>query len=282
MPVGNRHEYVLRLFRTDPGLLGTLIERTTGEEVPAFDRVVHGKEASHIDQPTEVFVDAVHVLYRGETPQLAVVVEMQHREVKKKLFDWPHFLFTARIEHQCPTVLVVVTVSAKTAAWARQPIYGGLGRSVVRPIVVCLDELETGIDLGTSLLFAVAEAATPNDLDQVANELADIPGDQALQYAEFLLTALQGTAAYETWRAIMLEDETLYKHAYAQELLAEGEKRGEKKGEARMIVRALERRGFTVSDRLRRKILSCQDQSQLDHWFDRAMVTDDVERLFSE
>jgi hypothetical protein len=67
---------------------------------------------------------------------------------------------------------------------------------LVRPIVICLEDLEPGADLGTSLLSAFADSVTEDDLKLLADELAEIPDDQARRYSEILLTGLKG-AAYE-------------------------------------------------------------------------------------
>lgn len=84
----------------------------------------------------------------------------------------------------------------------------------------------------------------------------------------------------------MEEIRSQYQEFLREEAIAEAKARGleegKAEGEALMVIRALEQRGFTVSDRRRRKILACQDRSQLEHWFDQALVTDDVERLFNE
>jgi hypothetical protein len=281
MPVGSRHEHVLELVEQVPGLLESLIELNTGKEVPEYDSVDSAGESATIREPIEVFADSVRVFRKNGRPRLAVIVEMQHRPSKKKLFDWPHFLFGFRVEHGCPTVLVVLTVSAKTAEWAREPIDGGLGQSLVRPIVICLDELEPQSDLGLNLLFAFADRSSQDNLEHLADALATIPADQAKRYADILLGGLRGDAA-DTWRELMKRNYQMYQNEYAQELLARGREEGQTQGEARSILRVLAARGIAVPDRISRKILACQDQSQLDHWLDQAAVTDDIERLFSE
>ncbi|MCD0442254.1 hypothetical protein LO763_01265 [Glycomyces sp. A-F 0318] len=246
--------------------------------MPDYDAVKSGREAHNLNRPTELFVDAVRVFCQGETPQLAAVVEMQHREVEKKLFDWPHFLFAARVEHGCPTILVVLTVSVKTAEWARRPIDGGLGQSLVRPVVICLEELEPDSDIGVSILRAFTDNVTENDLRQLSAALADLPADLARQYAGIVSTGLQGTENFTTWRDLMALEDYVYQNDYARELIA----KGELKGKAISILQVLAARDIEVPERVRKKILACQDQAQLEHWLAQAAVTDDIVRLFSE
>ncbi|THV41311.1 hypothetical protein [Glycomyces buryatensis] len=278
MPPGKRHEAIIELSKKVPGLLSNLIAQATGEEVPAHDAVRHSGEAANLLVPIERLSDGVQVFYRDESPQLAAVFEMQHATERRKKRDWPYFVAAMELEHDCPAVLIVVTVSAKTAAWARKPIEFGFGRCVMRPIVICLEELEPGDDMGFMLLFALREKASRGDLEQLWREINTVPEDLAKLYADIVGVGLFGTDSYEIWSDLMKIEDIRYEHPYAQELIA----KGKAQGEARAILEVLSSRGFEVSDRLRRKITGCQDQSQLLIWLRGAAVTDDVERLFSE
>lgn len=282
MPPGKRHELITELVEQSPTLLAGLIEEESGEPVPDFDKVWAGKESANIRYPQEFRSDAVRVFFQDSIPKLAVIVEMQHRPEKKKGIDWPHFLFATRAVYGgCPTFMVVITVSRKTAAWAREPIDGGGGMAVMRPIVVCLDEREPSDDLAAVLLGMFAENATTEGLRALAEALATIPEEPAKQYADILLAWLQGKA-FETWRDLMKYSDIRYQNAYADELRAEGRAEGRAEEAAEAILRILAKRGIVVSERAQRKIRACKDQSQLDHWLDESVVTDDVERLFSE
>lgn len=286
MPPGKRHEAIIQLAKTVPGMLPDLIKRASGEDPPAHDAVTRSGEATNLVVPIERTIDGVQLLCLDGIPQLAVGFEMQHWPERSKAFDWPYFTAALRLEHQCPAVLVVVTVSSKTAEWARKPIDVGLGRQVLRPIVVCLEELEPGDDMGLMLLFALSEKASKEDLEQLWRAINTISPERASQYADIIGVGLFGTDSYKIWSDLMRIEDIRYQHPYAQELIAkgreEGVRQGELRGEARSILRILASRGIDVPDRLSKKILACQDQSRLEYWLDNVAVTDDIERLFSE
>lgn len=289
MPPGKRHEAIIKLSKEVPDLLANLIARAAGKAMPTHDTVQQSGEAANLLVPIERLTDGVQVFRRDGVAQLAVVFEMQHEKDRRKERDWPYFVAAMELEHDCPAVLVVVTVSSKTAKWAREPITFGFGRCSMEPIVICLNELKPGDDMGLMLLFALKDNPTRAELERLCRELNTMPPELAKQYADIVGVGLFGTDAYEIWSDLMTKMEEIrsqYQEFLREEAIAEAKARGleegKAEGEALMVIRALEQRGFTVSDRRRRKILACQDRSQLEHWFDQALVTDDVERLFNE
>lgn len=273
---GKRHELVTELVEHAHDMLTALIAEQTGTVIPTYDKVLPGKESVTLRNPSQFFADGTRVFLENSIPKLAVVIEMQHRPEKKKLIDWPLFLMATRACYEgCPTFVVVVTVSTKTAVWAREAIDCGGGS--VQPLVICLEELDSDADLGSAMLCAFIDGDRTKELEDLAEALADISEDLAKRYAGILLDGLQGEA-FKTWRRIMERSKIGYQNDYAKELLAEGKL----EGEARSILRVLASRGIDVPDRLSRKILACQDPSLLEHWLDNVAVTDDIERLFSE
>ncbi|WP_205326672.1 hypothetical protein [Glycomyces sp. YM15] len=286
MAAGKRHEAIIKLTKEVPDLLANLLARATGETLPIHDSILPSGEAANLIVPIERISDGVQVLYSDGKAQLAVVFEMQHGKERRKEFDWPYFTAALRLEHQCPTVLVVVTVDPTAAKWARQPIDLGFGLHVMRPAVVCLNEFDPGDDMGFMLLFALKDNPTKAELEELWRAINTLAPELASQYADIVGVGLDGTEAYEIWRELMKIEDFRYQHPYAQELLArgreEGRAEGEAKGEAKAILRVLTARGVAVPDRVAKKILACQDQAQLEHWLDQAAVTNDIERLFSE
>lgn len=47
------------------------------------------------------------------------------------------------------------------------------------------------------------------------------------------------------------------------------------------MLRLLERRGLTVSDEQRERVLSCRDLLTIEAWFDRAIVASIVDEVFA-
>lgn len=58
---------------------------------------------------------------------LGIVVEVQLRKDARKCFVWPAYVMSLRSRLGCGCCLLVITPSAATARWARQPIITGPG-----------------------------------------------------------------------------------------------------------------------------------------------------------
>lgn len=63
---------------------------------------------------------------------------------------------------------------------------------------------------------------------------------------------------------------------------AQGEAKGEAKGQAKYLLRALERRGISVDDETRRRILACRDTRLLDQWCDRALTASTLAEVLGD
>jgi hypothetical protein len=50
--------------------------------------------------------------------------------------------------------------------------------------------------------------------------------------------------------------------------------------EARMLLRVIAARGFSVSDDVRERVTSCTDVTQIEAWADRAAVATTLEEVF--
>jgi hypothetical protein len=56
---------------------------------------------------------------------------------------------------------------------------------------------------------------------------------------------------------------------------------GRAEGEARMLLRVIAARGFSVPDDIRERVTSCTDVTQLEEWADRAVVAATLEEIFT-
>ena len=61
---------------------------------------------------------------------------------------------------------------------------------------------------------------------------------------------------------------------------AKGEAKGKVEGEAKALLRVLARRGITVSDVHRERILTCADFATLEAWLDRAVTASSDDEIF--
>jgi hypothetical protein len=53
-------------------------------------------------------------------------------------------------------------------------------------------------------------------------------------------------------------------------------------GEAKALLRVLDRRGLTVSDDQRERMLTCTDIATLEGWLDKAVTASSADELFAE
>jgi hypothetical protein len=117
------HEAIAELFRNRPALAAEVLER-----------FLH--------------------LERAE-PILAIVVEVQLKEDRRKRKTWPDYLTGLHSRYDCPAILLVVCPARGTAVWAAEPIAIGHPGFILRPLVL-------GPDL-MPVITDVAEAvAVPN------------------------------------------------------------------------------------------------------------------------
>jgi hypothetical protein len=73
-----------------------------------------------------------------------------------------------------------------------------------------------------------------------------------------------------------------YRDEIIDGLLDQGRAEGEAQGQAKMLMRVLANRGFTLSDDLRSRIQSCGDTDQLEAWLDKAMTASSIEAIFND
>jgi hypothetical protein len=62
---------------------------------------------------------------------------------------------------------------------------------------------------------------------------------------------------------------------------AEGEARGEAKAKAEAILKILTKRGVSITEAHRQRVLGCSDLAALDRWFDRALTVMVIDELFA-
>jgi len=64
------------------------------------------------------------------------------------------------------------------------------------------------------------------------------------------------------------------------EAIGKGERKGKLEGERQMLLRLLDKRGLTLNETQRERLLACTDEAQLQAWFDRALMADHVDAIF--
>src|SRR5215475_14298703 len=170
---GIPREAPIELLRRNPRLAAALLAGV-GLAIPDGSKATIASSDMTSILPTELHADAV-VVITGPAGKLAVVVEVQTRRDAAKKWAWPSYLMQARLQHQCPAVLLIICRDVATGRWARTPISCGPGAEVV-PCVIDAETMPSLASPGASA--ALAEVAVLGaivgaiDLDQEAGRVA--------------------------------------------------------------------------------------------------------------
>ncbi len=217
----------------------------------------------------------------------------------------------AQRAHRCPAYLLVVTLDAGVAAWARQLLSVDSLGYVRHALVVEPDTVERITDPAAArrapelaLLSALEHAGEPDDADLAPAFVAATRAlDPALSSAYLdCIGALASAALRASLETLMLNfrkyefQSDLMKKFYAEAKERFGDEvrakvRAEVTAEVRAEVRAaetatnvlavFEARGLAVSDELRARVLACADLDQLGLWHRRAVTVAAPDDIFA-
>jgi hypothetical protein len=303
MPVSTLHESIVELVRTQPDLVPELLTHFLDIAVPASAAAQLVDSVFNEVKAVESRADAVVIMKTHGGTILTAVVEAQLQKDEDKRFTWPHYATGARVRHQCPAIVLVVTPDPRVASWAAQPIDVGPG-SVFRPQVIHPDRIPKIMDAREAArdpqLAALSVVAHGKGDPEVAARIAlalhkaslALPGAEQGLYLSLIHNALSGDAREkfemmpeapkyfsETLRRAWEQDVAAGKAEGEAKGKAEGKAEGEAKGKAEALLRILAQRRLSVSEDQRRRILACTDLATLDGWLDRALLTTSVDDL---
>lgn len=295
MSVSVQHEAPRDLARKNPYLVVPLLKEQ-GLKIP--DDVV----ASLVDtslgscDPKELRSDTT-ILLQGSNGSLVVVLESQSKAPdRQKQRHWACYVTNASAEHECDAVLVVIARSRRTARRCADAICTGHPGFDLSPIVIGPDSTpdpaspEYAGNCELAVLAALTRAIDlhdPGNLRSLLDRLAVLDGDKQYAYVSYIYAAVPPAArlVLEDIMANSPSEMGLLYDRLVTKGLAEGHDKGLAeglaKGEARLLLRALAKRGFTVTDRVRERVMACADTAQLEQWFDRAMSADNIDAIFS-
>lgn len=281
------------MFRNRPAFAAELLAGPLGRPVPAHDKVLLGSAEVIELRPTAHRADAVILLGEPARPALALLVEVQLRADPDKTWVWPHYLATVRLQLRCPTVLMVLCLSRRTARWAATPIhFDDSGVSRVVPVVLGPDAIPVVLDPATttpelavlSALAHVRDDGPLEVLDVLATALSHAPVEQAVEYTRLVLAQLPDLARQylealmaQYLEALMATETFEYQSDFTRAL----EARGEARGRARILLRILSVRGIALSDQDRERIVGSSDLDQLETWAERALSATTSADLFA-
>jgi hypothetical protein len=205
------------------------------------------------------------------------------------------YLVSAHTRHGCDAILVVVTPSAKVAAWAASPIpIGHPGVSLV-PIVVgpdavpiVRDEAEAVGSPELALLSAMVHGrgAAADDIAKAAFAgMRDLDEERAALYSEIAIHSLRAAARTVLENLMGIETfeftSDFWKRRIAKKV---AEQVAERVAEARAesILAVLTARGVVVAREVRERVLACTDVALLDVWIARAANAQDAAEVVRE
>lgn len=277
------HEALVQLIRGAPGLIPGLIWPEEQASARAKSRVT---TTEFVDlNLAEHRADVVLVLGAQEQPDEVLVVEVQTAIDPRKHASWPVYVAGLRARHGCATTLVVVALEDEVARWADRAIDLGRGMSWVRPVVVGraavpiikeVEEAERAPELAVLSFMAHIEEA--EDLEARAQAalvaLRALDKAEAKVYFDVVLVRLGESAARAILEKLMATKGYEFQSEFAKEFIA--------KGEARLLLKQLQLKGFTLTDAQRLRVMSCVDETQFDTWAGRVLTARSVEDVFAE
>ena len=226
-------------------------------------------------------------------PVLAVVVEVQLREDERKRRSWPEYLTGVHARHHCPVLLLVISPSWATAAWASETIVIG-PRFTLRPFALGPELIPVVTDVAAAEMapeLAVLSGIAHGE-DKAAREAAfaavatiaaqDI--DLAALYADVIVTELPKalrSIAEEELRARTIEYGSDFARSYHAQGKAEGEAKGKAEGEARAVLAVLKARGIEITPSQEALVSGCASLAELDTWLERAATANSADEVFA-
>jgi hypothetical protein len=286
-----RHEGLLLLFRNQPELVLTLLRDVLKVDLPPFEKatVVTG-DLTEVEA-TEHRADMV-VLLEGQAGKRVVVLEVQLSEDPGKAWSWPVYWATARAQHRCPALVLVVAPDAPVARWTAQTLVQAFGAAQQGALVLGADavprvktaaEAEANPELAVLGVMAHGTEEGAGELAGMAiGALRGLDEDRAGTYADLVLTALSEAArkALEDLMNSGYEFQSDFAKKYVAIGRQEGRQEGEARGKVEALLAVLKARHVSVSTAAHKRIAACTDQKEMEGWLKRAVTVRQVNDLF--
>jgi hypothetical protein len=278
------HECLRILMRDSPAMVLQLVGEILGASIPAHERCEIGDGDFTQIKPVEFDADQVLLLYQGEQPVMALILEVQRNKDAGKRTSWPLYAAAlhARLSRPpmlCPVAVLVIATTDAVARWAAKPITSFQPGSQFAPWVVGpaqiprITRLETAREnIALAVLSALLHGNSTQG-EQIATAAlqacVDLDSPRSSHYTDLMLATL-GELAKDILEAMMQHpDRNPYLSDYYRNKFDEGWAAGEARG----VLKVLQTRGFEVSEGLQTRVLSLRAIPVLDNLIVLAVTT---------
>ena len=282
------HEALLKLVHDRPGFVADLLTGILGIPLSGSAEVRLTESTLNQPAPVEAYADAAVLLVVGK-PVLGVIVEAQLKTEARKQYTWPLYAVSARARHECPFMVLVITLDPQVARWASQAIDLGDG-NLFRPRVMGPDQIPKVMDADVArrdpqlavLSTAAHGKGDPGTAVRIAlaaiDAISALPEDQRRVYSDLIEASLSEAA-----RKVLMtlpQNQPFYSE-FGRRSYERGVGEGKAEGKAEALLKFLALRGLAISDVQRRRILECADTATIDGWLDRALSVASVDELLA-
>jgi hypothetical protein len=280
------HESPIALAKLDPGLVAWLLANVFDVTVPEYHHARTHDSDVQILVPRTYHADGM-VLFCDESdrPVLATVLEVQRRRDRAKKRTWKLYVAQLEAELDVDAALVVFCPDAKVAQWYRA-LFADPGLSLpLRPMIftpadvpMILDGAQARANPALAVLSAICHGAHPEvDLlfPALTEALQTLGAARSISYYDVVLAGLP-PAARARWEDFMT---TTADHEYRSELFRRLAAEAEAEAKVRAVLTVLDARSVTLTDDLRKQILTCTDRDLLDDWLRRAATAATVDEV---
>jgi len=285
------HEGLLELFRNRTTLAAELLDRVFGVELPGFEVAELGD--SVLSVALELRSDGVVELSSGGKTKFAIILEVQLGEADKKRSRWPLYSASLFDRLRCPVAVLVVAPNAGIAQWASEAVELGPGHRFV-PLVlgpevvprVSAEEALAAPQLG--VLSVVAHGGEEGGLElalRVLPSLSQIEDDELRQMYYDLIAAALPSAAQRELEEMAMPGNYEFQSEVAKNLIARGQAQGEVRGahlaQVDLLLKSLQRRGFSVDSALKARIETASPEA-IEQWMMRLVDGEALDAIFRD
>jgi hypothetical protein len=292
MSESSEHAALVELFRAHPELAARLAAQAGPVELPAGFKTRVGDP---IEKPATLTPDLVVEVWDGDVLHLTIAVEIQRDVDPEKLWSWPAYLWLERHRRRSDAIVLVIATRQEVAAWARRPIRGGPGNTA-RVIVLGPADVPRIVELGEArtnpalaVLSAGIHGSAPGGVPVVRAAFAALHAlhpRETRSYNHLVFRALPAAQIQIIIEDLMQEvqqsqDDEADPFAGWNEFIAPYLERNTARTQATTLLRQLARRGFSVPDDTRLRVLACTDVARLEGWLDRVITANDLDEVFA-